>query len=76
MKIKEKVKKKRNLMRLIVRLGDDPTLFLNVMDTRVLVAALYLGIITKSVYYGLTHYQTTNFRLFQTKKVCRRQNQI
>ena len=24
----------------------------------------------------LTHYQTTNFRLFQTKKVCRRQFQI
>ena len=25
---------------------------------------------------GLTHYQTTNFRLFQTKKVCRRQFHI
>ena len=24
----------------------------------------------------LTHYQTTNFRLFQTKKICRRQFQI
>ena len=24
----------------------------------------------------LTHYQTTNFRLFQTEKVCRRQLQI
>ena len=24
----------------------------------------------------LTHYQTTNFRLFQTKRVCRRQFQI
>ena len=24
----------------------------------------------------LTHYQTTNFRLFQTKKVCRQQFQI
>ena len=25
---------------------------------------------------GLTHYQTTNFRLFQTERVCRRQFQI
>ena len=25
---------------------------------------------------GLTHYQTTNFRLFQTKRVCRQQFQI
>ena len=24
----------------------------------------------------LTHYQTTNFRLFQTKRVCRRQFQL
>ena len=24
----------------------------------------------------LTHYQTTNFRLFQTERVCRRQFQI
>ena len=24
----------------------------------------------------LTHYQTTNFRLFQTERVCRRQSQI
>ena len=27
-------------------------------------------------YQPITHYQTTNFRLFQTKKVCRRQFQI
>ena len=26
--------------------------------------------------YALTHYQTTNFRLFQIEKVCRRQFQI
>ena len=26
--------------------------------------------------YDLTHYQTTNFRLFQTERVCRRQFQI
>ena len=26
--------------------------------------------------FPLTHYQTTNFRLFQTKEVCRRQLQI
>ena len=25
---------------------------------------------------GLTHYQMTNFRLFQTERVCRRQFQI
>ena len=25
---------------------------------------------------GLTHYQTTNFRLFQTERVCRQQFQI
>ena len=25
---------------------------------------------------GLTHYQTTNFRLFQTERICRRQFQI
>ena len=25
---------------------------------------------------GLAHYQTTNFRLFQTERVCRRQFQI
>ena len=35
----------------------------------------------ESVYYlsfgkGLTHYQTTNFRLLQTERVCRRQFQI
>ena len=29
-----------------------------------------------SATYGLTHYQTTNFRLFQTERVCRRQFQI
>ena len=28
------------------------------------------------VYFCLTHYQTTNFRLFQTETVCRRQFQI
>ena len=27
-------------------------------------------------YTGLTHYQTTNFRLFQIERVCRRQFQI
>ena len=27
-------------------------------------------------YHSLTHYQTTNFRLFQTERVCRRQFQI
>ena len=27
----------------------------------------------KIVSYNLTHYQTTNFRLFQTERVCRRQ---
>ena len=26
-------------------------------------------------FFGLTHYQTTNFRLFQTERVCRRQFQ-
>ena len=26
--------------------------------------------------YGLTNYQTTNFRLFQTERVCRRRFQI
>ena len=26
--------------------------------------------------HDLTHYQTTNFRLFQTERVCRRQFQI
>ena len=25
---------------------------------------------------GLTHYQTTNFRLFQTERICRRQYQF
>ena len=29
-----------------------------------------------SALYPLTHYQTTNFRLFQTGRVCRRQFQI
>ena len=28
------------------------------------------------IYLGLTHYQATNFRLFQTGRVCRRQFQI
>ena len=35
--------------------------------------------ITYPLYFycnGLTHYQTTNFRLFQTERVCRRQFQI
>ena len=31
---------------------------------------------TKSSIKYLTHYQTTNFRLFQTERVCRRQFQI
>ena len=30
----------------------------------------------KSCCKGLTHYQTTNFRLFQTERVCRQQFQI
>ena len=30
----------------------------------------------QSRYMSLTLYQTTNFRLFQTKRVCRRQFQI
>ena len=34
------------------------------------------GIVYFSTYYVLTHYQTTNFRLFQTERVCRRQFQI
>ena len=29
-----------------------------------------------STQYTLTHYQTTNFRLYQTERVCRRQFQI
>ena len=28
------------------------------------------------IHYTLTHYQTTDFRLFQTERVCRRQFQI
>ena len=34
--------------------------------------------ITNIFFYGipLTHYQTTDFRLFQTERVCRRQIQI
>ena len=34
---------------------------------------------SKNLWYtskGLTHYQTTNFRLFQTERVCRREFQI
>ena len=33
---------------------------------------------SKNLSFGkeLTHYQTTNFRLFQTQRVCRRQFQI
>ena len=33
-------------------------------------------IIHVSSHSDLTHYQTTNFRLFQTERVCRRQFQI
>ena len=32
--------------------------------------------VSSSVRKELTHYQTTNFRLFQTERVCRRQFQI
>ena len=30
----------------------------------------------KQIFFPLTHYQMTNFRLFQTERVCRRQFQI
>ena len=32
--------------------------------------------LTEKILKHLTHYQTTNFRLFQTERVCRRQFQI
>ena len=38
---------------------------------------LYLYVFCTSHYcFSLTHYQTTNFRLFQTERVCRQQFQI
>ena len=32
--------------------------------------------VPETVEFDLTHYQMTNFRLFQTERVCRRQFQI
>ena len=34
------------------------------------------NLVSKATKIYLTHYQTTNFRLFQTERVCRRQFQF
>ena len=39
---------------------------------RILFSSVVMGL----VFHALSHYQTTNFRLFQTERVCRRQFQI
>ena len=34
------------------------------------------NVILKQIHIKLTHYQMTNFKLFQTERVCRRQFQV
>ena len=59
-------------------LGPYPTTNLKNRHGLVLKVVVYLEAFESNITsnMGLTHYQTTNFRLFQTERVCRRQFEI
>ena len=84
--IGKKTRKRRNCLlqavspfrsvfkRLVLRTCKNQVLFWK--GSAVILSGPFWKILQKKKNHDLTHYQTTNFRLFQTERVCRRQFQI